>query len=475
MAGDTLYQRIADRLSGSIQAGTIAPGGRMPSVRRLSHQQRVSVSTVLQAYLLLEARGLIEKRPKSGHFARLPRQALLPEPRPPRPSLAPRLVTRKSVLGDLQRVLGDARYAPLGSATMSPALLPAERLNRVLAQVARTAGGAGLVYEGPHGHRRLRRQLARRALDWGGQLTAEDFVVTVGAMEALHLALRAVTRPGDAVALESPTYHGLLRLIETLGLRAVEIPQNAGTGLDLDVLERALRRQRVAACIAIPSINNPLGSVMPDEAKARLVALLARRRVPLIEDDIYADLFAPDHPRASRPIPCKAHDRQGLVMWCGSFSKTLAPGYRVGWVAGGRFQAEIQHLKFAQTIATPTLPALAISAFLDGGGYDAHLRQLRRRLAEQVARTREAVAAAFPAGTRVSRPAGGFLLWIEMPPGTDALALHARALERGISIAPGPIFSATGRFRHCLRLNCGHPLDEGVLRAVRALGELARG
>jgi DNA-binding transcriptional MocR family regulator len=236
-----------------------------------------------------------------------------------------------------------------------------------------------------------------------------------------------------------------------------------------------LRQHRVKACLAIANFNNPIGSLMPDSAKERLVAMLARREIPLIEDDLYGDIHAPDD---ARPRPLKAFDpagSDGLVMLCSSFSKTLAPGYRVGWTAPGRFRDQVEHLKFAHTIATPTLPQLAVADFLESGGYDHHLRQLRRRVATQVDQVREAVAQYFPAGTRVSKPLGGFVLWVELPPGSSALALHARALEHGISIAPGPIFSASQRFTQCVRLNCGHPFSETIDRSLKTLGRLAAG
>jgi DNA-binding transcriptional MocR family regulator len=471
---ELLYERLARQLASRIDDGTLRAGERLPSVRRLSRQHKVSISTVLQAYLALENRGLIETRPQSGHFVRHFRQDGLPEPRVSRPSLTPRRVTMRTLVGDLYQTHGDTRFASLGVATIAPSLLPADKLNRILARVARSAGGVGVSYDWPRGCPRLRRQLARRALDWGCSLRADDFIVTVGAMEALQLCLHAVTRPGDAVAVESPTYFGVLRLIEAIGLRAVEIPVQPRTGIDLDVLERAIREQRVRACVVIPNFHNPLGSLMPDAAKAQLVALAAKHDLPLIEDDIYSELFDEAQLGGSRPRPCKAFDSDGIVMTCGSVSKTLAAGYRVGWVVPGRFEADVEHLKFAQTVASPTLPALAIAEFLDGGGYDHHLRKLRRHLAAQVQQMREAVAEYFPPGTRVSRPQGGYVLWVEMPTGTNALELQAKALARGIVIAPGPLFSAQQRLVNCIRLNCGHPWSDALERAVRELGALAR-
>lgn len=288
-------------------------------------------------------------------------------------------------------------------------------------------------------------------------------------MEALHLCLRTVARSGDTIVVESPAYYGVLQLIESLGMRALEVPANAGTGIDLAALDDALRKHRVRACLLVPNFSNPLGALVPDEAKQEIVRMLARREIPLIEDDIYGDLQL----EGARPRPAKAFDDSGLVMLCASFSKTLAPGYRVGFVAPGRFRDAVERLKFAQTVATPTLPQMAIADFLENGGYERHLRKLRHALAGQVARVREAIASSFPAGTRISRPRGGFMLWVEMPPGKSALELHARAADRGISVMPGNLFSANRRFSSCIRVSCGWPWSDRIERAIATLGEIA--
>jgi DNA-binding transcriptional MocR family regulator len=469
VAEPLLYEALADELASMIDHGALRPGDRLPSVRRLRLQRRVSVSTVLQAYTLLESRGRVEARPQSGHYVRGTRGAALPEPRIARAPRAASHVTVSDLVAKLYGAVNDPRIVPLGAACLSPDLLPTEKLNRRMAAIARTAGGVGVSYDPPPGCLALRRQIARRSVQWGCALAPEDIVTTVGAMEALHLCLRAVTRAGDAVAIESPAYYGVLQLIESLGLRVLEIPTCSRTGMDLEALENALRTEKVKACLAVTNFSNPLGSLMPDAAKRDLVELLGRHDVPLIEDDVYGDLHFGD----VRPRPAKSFDHEGMVMLCSSFSKTLAPGYRVGWVAPGRFREKVERLKFTHTVSTPTLPQMACADFLDNGGYDRQLRGLRRKIEGQVLQMTEAVAAHFPAGTRVSRPLGGYVLWVEMPAGTSALDLHARALERGISVAPGPIFSAKQRFGSCVRLSCGYPWSERIERAVATLGRLA--
>jgi DNA-binding transcriptional MocR family regulator len=469
-ASGHLYEQLATELAGLVEKGALRAGDRLPSVRVLSGQRGVSVSTVLQAYLLLESRGLVETRPQSGHYVRAMRAALTPEPRPARSSGQATLVSVSDLVARVYGASRDPNTVLLGAGYMSPALLPTQRLNRGLAAVARTAGGVGIAYDMPPGLPALRRQIARRAADWGVAIGADEVVTTIGTMEALHLCLRSVARPGDTIAVESPAYYGVLQLIESLGMRALEIPAHAGTGIDLPLLDEALRRHRIKACCVVTNFSNPLGALMPDEAKRELVQILARREVPLIEDDIYGDL----HFEGARPRPARAFDKRGNVLLCSSFSKTLAPGYRVGYVIPGRYREAVERLKFVQTVAGPTLPQMAVADFLENGGYERHLRRLRRRVAEQVARVSEAIALHFPEGTRISRPRGGFLLWVEMPAGKSALELHARAAARGISVAPGPIFSAKQRFANCVRISCGFPWSDTIARAVRTLGDIAR-
>lgn len=465
-----LYERIADELGAQIARGALRSGDRLPSVRRLAEERGVSIATVLAAYLLLEGRGVAEARPKSGHFVRARRAEGVPVPTAPRRAPSPARVSIAAGADDLIRaMIGDRGLVPLGTAYVDAELLPLRKLNAILASVAREGGGPGGGYDEIRGALQLRRQLARRAVTWGAFLEEDDFVTTVGATEALNVALGAVTKPGDVIAVESPAYFGLLRLVDSHSLRAIEVPTDPRTGLDLDALEDAIRSAPVRAVLASPNFQNPLGARMPDENKQRLVKMLARREIPLVEDDVYGDL-AYD---GTRPRPAKAFDEHGLVLLCGSFSKTLAPGYRVGWLVPGRFQDAALRLKFAHTVASPTPTQMAIAEFLGEGGYDRHVRRLRRALAAQSERYREAIADAFPRGTRVSRPQGGFVLWVELPSGASAVELQRRALERGISIAPGPIFSARQRFANCVRVSTGHPWTPRIARAVATLGDLA--
>jgi DNA-binding transcriptional MocR family regulator len=464
-----LYRRVADRVAGLISGGTLLPGERIPSVRRLSRQLSVSVTTVLEAYRVLEDRGIVEVRPQSGYYVKTTAE---PPPEPDASATgddATFLEIGELVLR-LVREGGEPDLVPFGAAVPSAEFLPTASLNRILARVARGEAHVSQSYDPLPGYEALRVQIARRALDAGCSLKPADLVITSGAQEAVALCLQSITRPGDTVALESPTYYGLLEILESLHLRALEIATDPRDGIRLDELEKALARGPIAAVALIPSFGNPLGHCMSEASREKVVAMLADAGVPLIEDDIYGELpFANERLKA-----CKAFDRDGLVLLCSSFSKTLAPGYRVGWTAPGRFRRSVERHKFAMSIANATPTQMAVAEYLATGGFDRHLRRLRRTYRDLISRITLGIGEHFPDGTRVTRPAGGHVVWVELPRRVDSLRLHEEALEVGISIAPGPLFSASGRYSNFMRLNCAVPWSDRVHEALKRLGELAR-
>ncbi len=465
-----LYLKIATMIEAQIRSGALRVGDKVPSVRKLRRQQRVSVSTILQAYFWLENRGSLEARARSGFYVRVPHAGRAPEPRVGPPVLDPKIVGVGDILRQAVRNAADPRMIPFGAACPSPDLLPNRRLNLIIRSIARWNPQHSARYELPPGAAPLRRQIARRALEMGCILDPDEIIITCGAMQALNLSLLAVAKPGEVVALESPTYFGILQAVEALGMRVVEIPAHPRTGIALDLLERAIKRHRIAACIAMTNCHNPLGTILSQERKQALVDLVSRYDVPLIEDDIYGDL-AYDQ---ARPGTAKALDRKGQVLLCSSFSKILAPGFRLGWVHAGRFTAQVERLMFLTTIAAPSLPQLVAAEFLESGGYDRHLKRLRTAFANQVESMGQAISKYFPDSTRITRPGGGYLLWVELPERIDAVELYRRASAANIGILPGVIFSASGQFRHHIRISCGHPMSESSDRALRTLGRICK-
>jgi DNA-binding transcriptional MocR family regulator len=463
------YRQLAEKIVRWIETGVLKPGEQVPSLRETSRREKLSVTTVLEAYAFLESQGYIEARPQSGYYVIARETQFPPEPEVSTPPKNQTRVSVGTLVATVLRSSLDAKVVPLGAAFPSPESLATRKLNRLLAEEMRRESRPQ-SYSYPPGEYELRRQIVRHSLSWGARFKPEDVLITCGATQAIDLCLRAVTRPGDLVAVESPCYFGTLLQLEALGLSAVEIPSHPREGICLDVLEEALRKHPVRACIASPNFSNPLGSAMSDAAKQELVALLARKKIPLIEDDLYGDLYH----SGERPKPAQFFDRAGMVVLCGSFSKTLAPGYRLGWCVPGRFRERMEQLQIAATLALPKASQRAVAAYLQCGAYQRQLRAMRSAFALQSAQMIAAIGREFPEGTKVTRPSGGFLLWVELPRSIDAIRLCEQALERGISLSPGPMFSARLRYRNFIRVNCGFPWSPRIERAIRQVGELAR-
>jgi DNA-binding transcriptional MocR family regulator len=465
-----LYQQLAQQLSALIADGTLKPGARLPSIRQLCNERDLSPATAMRAYQLLESQSLIETRTRSGHYVSRQAGDRAAEPRTSRSTARSTRVAVSDLVFQILEASGQRDVIPLGSAFPAPTLFPWPKLARYLGSSARRMDPWSTVTSLPHGNLELRRQIAQRYLRQGCQVSVDDVVVTSGALEGLTLALQILTRPGDAVAIESPSFYGCLQAIEALGLQAIEIPTHPGEGVDLAALDQALGKHPIRACWFMTRLQNPSGATMP-EAKVRdLVRLLEKRGVPLIEDDVYGDLHYGDE----RALPAKAFDRSGNVMLCSSFTKTLAPGFRLGWVAPGRWHAQVQMLKFINSVGSPELLQMVIAEFLASGGYDRQLRSLRRVFRDQVAHMSSAISQYFPAGTRITRPAGGFILWVELPEACDSEALFRVALRNNISFSPGFLFSATDRYRNCIRIGCVEPWGPKVEQAIARLGELVR-
>jgi len=464
-----LYAELADSLQSLIEQGTLRPGARVPSVRVMSRQRRVSIATVLQAYTTLENRGYLEARPQSGFYVKPRLACFCPEPRMARPMAKPSFVGVNDLTADLLERSVSPDHISLGAACPHHSLFPNRKLARILGSVVRRDPSLVGRYAMNWGHEPLQREIARRYLAAGCPLPHDELVITIGCEEALNLALRSVTKPGDTVALESPAYFGFLEIIQSLGLKALEIPTCPREGLCLDATREALAHHPVKALLVMPSFQNPLGSLMPDEKKAALFALLREFDLPAIEDDVYGDIHFDD----VRPKPLKAWDQDGRILLCSSFSKTLAPGFRVGWIAPGQYLERVRRLKFTTTLGTPVVLQKTLAEFLSDGGYDHHLRSIRRAYHQQLHLFTQAMLRYFPEGTRLSRPRGGAVLWVEFPAGVDTLALYREALQHRITTAPGALFTVKDRYRNCLRMNCAIPWSETLDAALRTLGSLA--
>lgn len=470
-----LYEDVAARLTRMMDSGALPVGARVPSVRKLSREFKVSISTVVAAYRMLEDQGRLQARPQSGFYVRACRRERVAEPQMSRPPEKAMPVTIGELGMQLLTEFGQPGIVPLGAAMGAVSDWPMKTVHALMNSIGRSQPMLASAYAPPAGMPDLRAQVARWYVGAGCAFSPDDVLVTCGALEAMHLCLRAATKPGDTVAIESPTYWGILQTIEMLGLKALEIPTHPRTGVSVEALDVVLAQGLVRAVMLIPTVNNPLGSIMPEENRRHVVESTRRAGVALIEDDIYADLGYGE----ARPRACRSYDdapaRQSHVILCGGFSKTVATGLRVGYCMPGKWYDEVAKLKAWLNIATPTLPQLALARFMAQGGYERHLRKVRATYQRQVEKMSDLLAEHFPPGTRVTRPQGGFLLWAELPEHVDSVDLHHRALRHGISICPGVVFSATGKHRNCVRINCGMPWTPQVEPAVATLGRLIAG
>lgn len=465
-----LYERVARLVEAQIASGALRANDRIPSVRSMSRTARVSVSTVVQAYMHLENVGLIEARPQSGFYVRQRSTHVLLQPRPKVSRMTrPRSVATE-VLDLVREATARTDIVPLNCAFASPLSYPTQRLNNLVREVIRDHPQHAGELLSPPGDAELRRQIAKRMGHAGAPTDPAHVVITNGAMDAITLSLGVLCQPGDSVLLESPTYFGMLQAVEHLRLKVVEVSNRPGTGIDVDAVRAAVRTHKLAAALLMPNFNNPVGSLTPDEAKRELVEVLGSAGVPIIEDDLYGDL----HYGSVRPRSLRAFDEAGLVISCGSVSKTIALGFRIGWAVSPQFHTEIARAKFFSSGGCATLQQRVLARYYASGGYDRFIRGVRTQQAANAQLFMDAIARYFPADTRVARPAGGVVLWLELPERVDGAELFSSALASHIGISPGMVFSAKGDYRNYIRLSCGMPWSGTIERALEKLGKLVK-
>ena len=467
---DHLYMQVADGIEKMIGDDILKIGDKLPSVRLLSEEYGISMGTAFQAYYHLEGKGLIESRPKSGYYVRFnfKRFPDLPKVIQPEP-----VSSEVSVKETIASIYGDiASHITMNFAIAVPdaSLLPTAKINKSVIHALRKSKDHCIGYENTQGNIDLRKQIVKLAFNWGGKFKADDIIVTSGCLEAINLCLRAVTQNGDTVAVESPNYFGIYQSLENMGLKVVEISSNPSTGLDIDCLEKSIDKFNIKACIVTPNFNNPSGSCMPEENKKRLVEVITKHNIALIEDDIYGELYF----GRSRPRTCKYYDTKGLVMHCSSLSKSLAPGYRVGWTIPGKFTEDVKQIKRISDISSPSLTQAAMAHFLGNGRYEYHLKNLRKALHTQYLKYIQAIIQYFPERTKLSRPQGGFVLWVELPEKVNASKLRLEAMKHHISVVPGKIFSVRCNYNNFIRISFGKPWNEDMDYGLMMLGKIVK-
>ena len=467
---DHLYMQVAEGIEKMIGQEVLRIGDKLPSVRVLSEEYGISMGTAFQAYYYLEGRGLIESRPKSGYYVRYNHMRFpgLPEPAEPEPISHD--VSVKEMIASIYGDIAATNVINFALSVPDASQLPFAKINKSVVYAIRNTKDHCISYEDPQGNIELRKQIAKLAFNWGGKIKPDEVVITSGCLEAVTMCLKAVTNYGDTVAVESPTYFGLYQAIENLGLKVVEIYSDPVNGANLDALQKAIKKFPIKACLFVPNFNNPLGSCMSDENKKKLVDIITKHNIPLIEDDIYGELYF----GKSRPRTCKSFDTKGLVMHCSSLSKSLSPGYRIGWAIPGKYIEQVSLMKRMHNISCPTLTQAAMAHYLKNGRFEYHLKTLRKLLHTQSLRYVQAIIEYFPADTKVSRPHGGFILWLELNKKVNAFKLRTEAMKHNISVVPGKIFSASASFNNCIRISYSRPWDEETDYGLMILGKLIK-
>lgn len=468
MSKEFLYTEITNGIASQIKNGVLKAGDKLPSVRMLCQEHQISMNTAKRVFLELESQSLIESKPQSGYFVSSFFSIKLPLPDVSRPSLIANNDEPDELISKVYENMGKKGLTIFSIGIPSGDLLPQAKLKKEIVNATRELKEGGTEYEELQGNLKLRRMIALRSLSWGGNFNENDLVTTNGGMNALSFCLMALGKPGDTIAIESPCYPGILQLANGLGLKVLELPTHPTTGIEIEALKKMI--PEINICLLIPNYNAPLGSCMPDENKKEVVRLLAENEIPLIEDDVYGDLYF----GTSRPKCCKSFDKAGNVLYCSSISKTLAPGYRVGWIAPGKYMDKILKLKLLHSTSSISIVNEAVASFLKTGKYEKHLQQMRRTLQSNYQNYVQTIAESFPEGTKTGRPQGGLSLWVEFDKKMDTRALYDLAIKQNISIAPGRMFTLQDQFENCMRLCIGLPWSEDTQAKLKQVGSLAK-
>ncbi len=467
-SSDFLYLQVIDFIEHQQVIGALSAGDKLPSLRKLSRQFDISVPTVKQAYVELERQGRVCAKPQSGYYLQA-QQARTLKPRPATWSqCSPTNVACRSLIEQVHEAVHLPNTVALGISNPIQAHPPDKALARLMRSVLSKVADKAVSYGPVTGDATLRMQLAFRYQEQGVEINPDDIVITNGAQEALSIALQCVAQRCDIIAIESPCFFGIIELIETLGMKALEIYTCTEDGVCLDKLTSAIEQHKVSACLFSTAINNPLGSMKTDQQRQEMVTLLEQHNIPLIEDDVYSELYFTEY----KPKPAQLYSEKGMVVTCSSFSKTAAPGYRVGWLLPGKFEECAKRIKRAQSSSTPMLQQWTLNQYLLSGDYDRHLTVLRKNLQVNCERMRAQIAEHFPEQVCISKPQGGSVLWVRCQSHVNTSDFFQLSLAQGVSFTPGVVFSPSGKYRNYMRISYGVLWDDTIEDAIKTLGNI---
>lgn len=438
--GQTLVEQIMDRLRNHIASRRVAPGVRLPSIRKLSEQAGVSRSTVVDAYERLVAEGVVQSRPGSGYYVagHLP-PFLLSEADPKLPrEINPLRITRQALDDRLIR-------ANPGCGWLPASWMPDEEIRRALRAVARSEAACLTDYSPPHGILDLRHLLAVRMADNGIDVQPEQVMLTESGTQALDLVCRFLLEPGDTVLVDDPCYFNFLALIQAHRVNAIGIPRTLA-GPDLATFEAAVKTQRPRLYITNSGPHNPTGTTLSPVTAHHLLRLAEQHDLLIVEDDIFADFE--DTPSAR----LAAFDGLNRVIQIGSFSKTLSASVRCGYIAARSDWVDaLVDLKLATSFGGGALSAEVVRHLLKEGSYRRHVQAMRTRLATEMV---EVVPKLASLGVMPwHQPNAGVFLWCKLPDGIDSRLLAQAAWKDGIVLAPGNAFSALKNCSAFMRFN----------------------
>ncbi|KPH14393.1 PLP-dependent aminotransferase family protein [Chryseobacterium sp. ERMR1:04] len=446
---EPIYITFANRIAKMIDDGIFKPGEKLPSLRNLHMKKGLSIGTILQSFNYLMDKGLIISKEKSGYFVNDRPSEILPLPKALPVSLSERSVHIDQLLQKLSFDSLNKTFVSFSSSLPDNRLFPFNSIKRVIQQTSRDISGSYLGLESRNGNKNLREEIAKRSLLWKGLIHADELVITNGTTEAILCCLKAVTKPGDTVLVQDPCYYGVMQILECLNLKVATIPSHPTTGISVDNVKEAFEKLSIKACVIVSNFNNPDGASISSEAKKQLAELAKINHIPIIEDDIYGELFF----KSSRPDTIKSYDTDGWVMYCSSFTKTLIPGFRIGWCAAGKFVDQVARIKSMHNHSTSTFNQRVVLQLVNSGAFEKHLQKFRLELHKNLNHTISIIEQYFPAGTKITRPNGGLAIWIELPESINTSDFQEKAIENNVSFAPGEIFSSKGDYQNYIRIS----------------------